>query len=148
MKLFVYGTLKRGYWNHRSYLGDAEFIGEGQTKKEYAMAGRGVPYLIRSRTYAAPIRGEVFEFDPSGGALKRLDRLEGAYDRVRGVIQMDNGKRITAYYYVGRCGYGPDHEGELQRGFDRHRSGSALRWPSEEMTMSMTPRRLVSGGSV
>ncbi len=71
--VFVYGTLKRGFNNHR-YLKDAYFLGEAKTSKSYAMYSSGIPYVIRDQKISV-IHGEVYEIDCT--TLKNLDALEG-----------------------------------------------------------------------
>lgn len=78
MKVFVYGTLKAGYWNN-PILRNSNFIGEGLTTKKYILQDCGFPYAI-PENYAEdnivlPIIGEVWEVDDH--TLRNLDRLEG-----------------------------------------------------------------------
>lgn len=87
-KVFVYGSLKRGFGNHRLLEGQ-KFLGEASTNyDDYVMHSLGgypgVIHLQRSgylyykdkepgQTY---IVGEVYEVDDA--CMKALDRLEGA----------------------------------------------------------------------
>ena len=77
MKVFVYGTLKRGFPNHRVMQhAKAEFIGEA-TLAGFTMLDLGpFPALIQREgktPYGELIRGEVYEVADIGP----LDRLEG-----------------------------------------------------------------------
>lgn len=75
--IFVYGTLKKGYWNN--YLLDgAKFLGEALTDKPYRLLGTGVPYAVPEEydDGGLPVKGEVYEIE-TGRHLSRLDNLEG-----------------------------------------------------------------------
>ena len=92
-KVFVYGTLKRGYTNYHRYLKKAvdakraKFIGSGTTKSKYPLvlrphtrlpATRG-PILMDTHNSSSDswgvIRGDIFELDAA--ALEAMDILEG-----------------------------------------------------------------------
>ena len=74
-KVFVYGTLRRGFGNYRRLLeGNSRFIGEAATPAEFTLLDLGsYPGLVRGGETA--VHGEVFEVDAA--TLARLDRLEG-----------------------------------------------------------------------
>ena len=76
MKIFVYGSLKRGKkLNH--YLKGAKFLGEAITCDKYPMviSKRGwYPYLLEKRGVGYRIKGEVYEVSPR--LIKILDRVE------------------------------------------------------------------------
>jgi gamma-glutamylcyclotransferase (GGCT)/AIG2-like uncharacterized protein YtfP len=99
--LFVYGTLKRGFWNH--YLLDREeFIGEAETKEKYAMYVSGIPYVVKGEPVSR-IKGEVYRV--SSETLKLIDRLEGHPNWYRRelitVKVLDRGKEreVKAFIY-------------------------------------------------
>ena len=90
--MFVYGSLKQGYWNN-SVLGDSKFLGEFITAKGGHMVDVGFPYLVfgdeipispwefPTHDSIAPYRshcakGELF-YVPDSEIKLRLDRLEG-----------------------------------------------------------------------
>lgn len=76
--VFVYGTLMRGFWNHRYHLSNQVFVGESRTADPaYWMIGGGFPYVIRvpEGERGAYIAGEVYRVDDQ--ALRGLDLLEG-----------------------------------------------------------------------
>ena len=72
-KVFVYGSLKVGYGNHR-VLNGAEYVGVHKTLEPNweMMSLGGFPGVIRGKNL---IEGEVYTVDDGG--LERLDRLEG-----------------------------------------------------------------------
>ena len=77
-KVFVYGTLKRGYSNYTRLLKDAVFLGKATTKTKWTMVGEGMafPYVLEEHsTLGNNVVGEVFAVDSL--ELKDLDRLEG-----------------------------------------------------------------------
>mmetsp|Transcript_43205 Transcript_43205/g.50051 ORF Transcript_43205/g.50051 Transcript_43205/m.50051 type:complete len:159 (+) Transcript_43205:46-522(+) len=81
-KIFVYGTLRKGFYNHHFLEEDTEFIGKAKSVNEYKMTAR--EYIIRggrkravpfvSKTPECSITGEIYEV--SNNTLKLLDRLE------------------------------------------------------------------------
>lgn len=75
--IFVYGTLKKGYWNNH-LLDGAKFLGEALTDKPYRLLGNGVPYAVPEEADdgGLPVKGEVYEIDVVRH-LPRLDQLEG-----------------------------------------------------------------------
>ncbi|EXB99713.1 hypothetical protein L484_023242 [Morus notabilis] len=90
LRIFVYGTLKRGFSNHalmRNPIShnDAAFIGTYRTLHAYPPVRDGVPYLINLPGRGHRIRGELYTV--TGAGLEPLDDLEGVavahYDRYR-----------------------------------------------------------------
>lgn len=75
MRLFVYGTLKRGQRNYRMMRG-ARFLGRHRTEAGFSMHDLGgFPGVCRPGRRA--IAGELFTVDAA--LLARLDRFEAAY---------------------------------------------------------------------
>jgi len=76
INVFVYGTLKRGHYNH-CLLKNAKFLGEATLGGEFDMYSLGsFPALVPCDGEESPkIHGEVYEVDEE--TLRRLDRLEG-----------------------------------------------------------------------
>jgi len=79
-KVFVYGSLKEGFYNH-DVLGDSELLGLFTTEPNYTMFDLGsYPGVMKGGSTA--ILGEVYKITPE--TLERLDYLEGYpgyYDR-------------------------------------------------------------------
>ena len=72
-RVFCYGSLKRGFGNHR-LLDTSTFVGEAITEARYTMIPLGFfPGVIQSGNTS--IRGELYDVDEV--TLRRLDRLEG-----------------------------------------------------------------------
>ena len=104
--VFVYGTLKRGFPNNH-LLHRARFVGEGQTVARCRLFHAGFPVLRKGlegySCLGAPVRGEVYLVTDQA-TMDALDNLEGEgrmYHRRSMVIQLDRGKRIRAFTYVG-----------------------------------------------
>ena len=107
-KVFVYGTLKKGFSNHY-ILSTSKLVGEATTCSTYAMIGTGMPFPyvlgIRSAELGGlNITGEVYEVDAS--TLQRLDVLEGVphhYKKQQVLVKIVNGsttKYETVSMYV------------------------------------------------
>lgn len=74
-RLFVYGTLKRGYCRHHA-LADGTYLGEARTRPLYRMLKvQDYPGLLEVPAYGLSILGEVWEVSPD--AIIRLDEVEG-----------------------------------------------------------------------
>ena len=79
INVFVYGTLKREFYNH-TLLENSEFIGEVVTKEKYPMVNveEYFPYLINEVGVGHNIKGELFKIDDE--TFAKLDILEGYPD--------------------------------------------------------------------
>lgn len=98
-KVFVYGTLMRGYGNH-SLLNNSSYLGEGQLQGYSMYHVSSFPGIVKSDTNNC-IKGELYEVTPE--ELKRLDRLEGEghlYKRVTEEIKMAGQGLVHAFTYV------------------------------------------------
>lgn len=99
-RLFVYGTLKRGFGNH-GFLDGCRFLGEAHTVKRFAMYGAGVPSVVES-PQLYPIQGEVYEVDPA--SLRHVDALEGHphwyVRKMVDVVLESGGDPISAWIYT------------------------------------------------
>ena len=103
--VFVYGTLRRGQWNHH-LLDSSKFVGMARTKKRYALYGSGVPYLSRTKALTQ-VAGEVYAVDD--GTLERLDELEGHpkwYRREQAGVVLDGGEELLAWIYFNDAAHG------------------------------------------
>lgn len=86
-KVFVYGTLKKDYWNHY-IIGkrpSSKFLGEAITEDKFLMAQAGFPYIFpdnmvedKTSKPCLPVFGEVYEVEDD--VLRSLDWLEGVED--------------------------------------------------------------------
>lgn len=82
-KVFVYGTLKRGYHNHY-ILENSKFVKDHTLSRKFLMLDSGAyPVLLNADIeYSGYPVGEVYEVDDE--TMARLDRLEAVgklYDR-------------------------------------------------------------------
>jgi len=100
--VFVYGTLKRGYWNSRLMAKcGGEFVTTATTVDPFFLKDGGFPYAFKNadqRLY--PVSGEVWRINPQ--VLKRLDQLEGVpthYQRLVVRVVAKNAE-LDAYMYV------------------------------------------------
>ena len=90
-KIFVYGSLLRGFGNWSWALRTQPFGSTGETLPEYEMISLGgFPGVLSGGSTA--IQGEVFEVDDS--YLRDIDRLEGA-DRSNPERGMYRAEQIT-----------------------------------------------------
>jgi len=126
-RVFVYGTLKRGFCNH-ALLDEAEFIGEATTVErfgfylgadDYAPEVEEIPYLYRHPKVTdetISVHGEVWEISPT--ILRQLDRLEGHpdwYQRENIQVQMDSEAIMAVQAYL-RPGSPPDTYRPIESG--------------------------------
>jgi len=100
----VYGTLKKGYWNH-DYIaplikkGKARFIGKGKVYG-YLLGGSIIPFAKRTNEPNDWIEVEVYEICDKVG-IKRIDALEAGYRKVKVNVALDDGNSIDACLYDG-----------------------------------------------
>lgn len=96
--IFVYGTLKRDYWNNY-YIEDSIFRGEAISVGKYDMYGRTIPEVVINEN-GNVISGEIYEIDEE--TLRRVDRLENnGYMYTRQEEQFIlNGETVTAWIYL------------------------------------------------
>jgi gamma-glutamylcyclotransferase (GGCT)/AIG2-like uncharacterized protein YtfP len=71
IKVFVYGSLKRGYPNHH-ILEEQKFLGNARTEKGYTLYEYGCPVLVTEGDDY--VDGELYECDEQ--TIYYLDRLE------------------------------------------------------------------------
>lgn len=109
--IFVYGTLKKGYGNHR-LLTSSVFLGSGITVKKYLMTANGIPFVSDEpdNKNITNIVGELYQVDNQ--TMYQVDMLEGHpsfYKREKVEVEMlDNyNSRCMAWMY-----FHPPH-GEL-----------------------------------
>lgn len=77
---FVYGTLKKGYWNN-GHLGNAKFLGEHVTEPNYTLFDGGFPVVERGGEIA--IHGELF-YSENSANIKSVFELEGCGSQKQG----------------------------------------------------------------
>jgi len=117
-RVFVYGTLKRGFYNHRLLASSsASFVAEASTRRpmRLVLGEYGVPYLMKGEdaskdTPPTRVPGELWVVDDEG--LDALDVLEGVsvgmYERVTLEVEVAGerereggvGEDATAFGYV------------------------------------------------
>lgn len=118
-RVFVYGTLKRGFCNHY-LLENQKFLGTTRTAPQFDIFAfdKSNPFPIMTEG-TERVSGEVYEVDDT--AIKRLDVLESEgrlYHRV--VIDTENFGKCSAYLFR-------HPHGRHRVGIHRNEDGS-LRW--------------------
>jgi gamma-glutamylcyclotransferase (GGCT)/AIG2-like uncharacterized protein YtfP len=99
MLIFVYGTLKQGFGNHR-LLANQEYIGRATTPDRYTMLSLGAfPGVVDAGSYR--VYGEVYDVDDE--CLSDLDSLEGHpdfYRRTPIVVNTEDGDELEVETYL------------------------------------------------
>ncbi|KJH42936.1 AIG2-like family protein [Dictyocaulus viviparus] len=107
IRVFVYGTLKRGEPNANIITntpGQYRFISEGRTKLQYPLivaTKYNIPFVLNEPGKGYKIEGEVYEIDDI--KLSILDRLEAypsLYWRQKEKITLPNGDETVAWMYL------------------------------------------------
>lgn len=98
--VFVYGSLKRGFGNHR-FLEGTEFLGAASTSNYvYRMHSLGpFPAVVENGDYA--VSGELYKVD--GVTMERLDMLEGngsLYTRKLVSVRTTENEVVDAWIYL------------------------------------------------
>jgi gamma-glutamylcyclotransferase (GGCT)/AIG2-like uncharacterized protein YtfP len=95
-KVFVYGSLKRNYWNHRVLeQSNGKFVKEDQLSGASIYNYSSFPALgfIEGKN---PVQGEVFEVE----RMDYLDRLEGYPNFYnRSLVKTDSGEEVWVYHF-------------------------------------------------
>jgi len=135
VKIAVYGTLKKGYWNYKHYIephiksGEAKFIGHGIVRG-YLLGGSIIPYAKRTNNPGDYVEVEVYEIN-NPDAIEAIDRLEGAYKKVRVKVKMRGEKVVDAFMYDGSHltdnAWAHSYE-ELQKTWNPNRNRGAWIW--------------------
>lgn len=107
-KIFVYGTLKSGYWNNSLLSSEQILSYHGVTEEPMLMLEKHFPYVMGGHPSFSkpllPIKGEVYSL--SKNTLSFLDYLEGypsLYDRKKiNVIDLETNEifRDCYIYYL------------------------------------------------
>ncbi len=88
-RIFVYGTLKKGFGNAQWFLSDSQFLGNATVKGQLLNIVGSFPGLIGSDDQKSMVHGEVYLVD--NPTLARLDHLENEgilYHRKSTIAQM------------------------------------------------------------
>lgn len=104
-KLFVYGTLKKGYGNHH-ILDGAKLIGNARMYNAVMYSLGGFPGLQKTASLEDYVDGELYDVD--AGVLKRCDMLEGHpdfYIRKDGLVHMQPSQIPTHPTHLEECQY-------------------------------------------
>tara|TARA_Y100000593_G_C4317736_1_gene341825 strand:+ start:1498 stop:1908 length:411 start_codon:yes stop_codon:yes gene_type:complete len=106
-KVFVYGTLKKGYHNH-DFLEGSELIGTAESLSKFKMINLGgFPAVLYNSDDGYKISGEIYKINDK--ILERLDFLEGEgtfYNRVEADFFMvgnkphKNGRKFKCWLYI------------------------------------------------
>lgn len=100
-KVFVYGSLKRGFGNN-VLLADSNLIDTTLTKDRFQMNSLGgFPGVVKSQK--GFVSGELYEVNDT--TLARLDQLEGNgrfYNRE--VVDLENGEEAWMYFLMEEYG--------------------------------------------
>lgn len=107
-KVFIYGTLRRGFCNHEYVWGRIGFLGLCSTTKPYPLvigARWRSPYLLDEPGQGHRVKGDLFEADEE--AFEIMDRLESVgkpkgYLRQKIMVTPDSGRDIEAWAYLKR----------------------------------------------
>lgn len=101
-KIFVYGTLKKGFYFHEQFLGEdkSAFLGKVMSGPSYSLYIDGLPHLIEETT-DKPVKGELYEINEK--VLDTLDKLEGhplIYQRKVIDVYNESGEKSLAWAYL------------------------------------------------
>jgi gamma-glutamylaminecyclotransferase len=97
--VFVYGSLKAGFHNHR-VLKNSEFLGNYRTQNKYEMVSFGSFPAVLKNSPKHYITGELYSVD--GDVFDDLDTLEGeGYLYKRELIRLKGSTdKVWMYFYI------------------------------------------------
>ena len=109
-RVFVYGTLLKGMFNHGRMNG-ARYCGKGRTMEKYYMTAGTVPYVNSDPQIAEDkIKGELYEVGP--GQLRHIDIMEGHptfYERRLCAVEMEYGWTEIVWMYFNDNHFGENY---------------------------------------
>ncbi|GES52087.1 gamma-glutamylcyclotransferase [Rhizobium sp. NBRC 114257] len=104
VRVFAFGTLKKGFVLHQRGLAGAHYCGRAQTRKAYPMVIAGqwfAPMMFDEPGTGSIVSGELYEL--SGEMLSKLDRLESVgqpgHFRKRIELETASGNLADAFAY-------------------------------------------------
>lgn len=99
-RVFVYGTLKNGFFFHDEYLGGSRSVPQGIAKAstDYSLYVDGMPHLVREKS-DKQVKGELYLVNDE--TMKSLDKLWSPVYK-RDVIEVfdETGKKFLAWAYL------------------------------------------------
>ena len=104
MKLFIYGSLKRGEYNNPRCLTGQKFVREAETLPQYKlMANEFYPCMVSSMLNGKEIKGEIWDVDAT--CLSYLDAMERGAGYTRKPVllknQLEDESDVQTYLYLG-----------------------------------------------
>jgi gamma-glutamylaminecyclotransferase len=103
IRVFVYGTLKRGGSNHR-HLAGQHFVAAARTAPIYRLyLLDGYPGLVEAPNQGVSVDGEIWAVDPA--CLARLDELEGTTENLYArrpvtLLPPHDALAVETYFYL------------------------------------------------
>jgi gamma-glutamylcyclotransferase (GGCT)/AIG2-like uncharacterized protein YtfP len=106
-KLFVYGTLRKGFDPHQYLKSSARFLGKGRIAGRLYDLGE-FPGAVPSELPGDEVQGELYELGDLGRQLKALDEYEefdpehpekSLFVRQKVDVRLENGERFKAWTY-------------------------------------------------
>lgn len=101
VKIFVYGTLKKGFRNHDRFCGNAISIEPVTVNGRLYDTGWGFPAMQLSDNPDDIVHGEIITLPEAD--LPAIDRLEGVprlYQRIEVMVMSETGTESAAYCYI------------------------------------------------
>ena len=102
--VFVYGSLKKGFYNHSLFLANSKFLSNAETVAKYPLvtASRyNLVFLLNKPGQGHNVKGEVYEVDDV--TLAQLDRLEEVpvlYSKLLITVKTESGSELEAIAYL------------------------------------------------
>lgn len=106
MILFVYGSLRKGQYNHVRYSIDMRRAvprGLGKTQSKFTMVDFGqYPGLYADGDTPVQVVGELYEIPDGHAMLAQIDDMERSAGYTRVEIILVDGRMVNAYVQLGR----------------------------------------------
>lgn len=99
-RLFIYGSLKKGYWNNTRFMTTSAYVGEAETIPLFRLFDVcGYPWLVLDMENGVAVKGELWDVEPS--VLAALDLMEINAGYIRIAVKLEDGSIADTYMYVG-----------------------------------------------
>jgi len=124
MRLFTYGTLRKGRSNHREFSGMLNFVETAVTREDqFIMYGTSYPYVLHKRQVAYEIRESMIPSQITGDVFEITD--ENAFAQIA-YMEIQAGYTLISVHLEG--------------------TAEALMWVSRDWDVVVSPKSVVPSG--
>ena len=118
-KIFVYGTLRKGYGLNNVFTNRASFLGSATCSNKIMYNLGAFPGVVHSTNKNDIVHGEVYQMYTPEETLNTLDRIEGVpflYKRECAVVTYEDGSTEEVWIYIYNSKRSSRYEPQIKSG--------------------------------